>query len=579
MGLLPQTELGERLELRTHDIRFQLRGPRASSAHIVLATITDSTLQPDVWPEPVAFWGAHYARAIDGAFAAGAAWLGMDIVPAVNANLYLETVGARQNAEPDVALEIALQAASGHVVLSYILHSRQGPILPIARFLSPEVNVRLGFVDVAPGVDGVVRQVPYFDHDTEWPYSFPALLAFLARSQSISAPRVMPGVQTFWINPTGRPIDRVPVEQLAAGTLTPQERTKLRGAIILIGMADSGSNDRHRVAGGDRESPGVEILAQSIASLLDGRALHRATPAQEGLLAALLTLGMTLVVAALPFVRGLIVTLATGGLWCMVAQMSFTTGDRLLPIVAPVAGFALAWLGHHTVRSLQESAQRRRVESVFGRYVSPEIRDYLLRAPERLKPGGMEGDATVLFFDIRGSVSFAEHRAPADVIAALNGLFEAIVPVLDANGGLLYRYTGDGFLAVFGAPIPLPDHAQRATETAMEIVRMVHGLNARGGEQPPWRVGCGVHSGPLIYGNLGVAQRLEFTVIGDVVNLAARLEGLNKTFGSEVVLSANTAKSLETPLGLYGPEAMAVAGRDEKIAVYHWRWKSEGKEA
>lgn len=607
-GLLPRTDFLERMELRTHDARFARRGPRASSAGIVIVTLDDATVR--AWDDqPMAFWGGRYAALVRQARRWGAGWIGFDIVPATYAEESLHTMVARifervrgsgpaarlTDADldallsapemlPDTRFREAVQAERGRVILADVadVEGRGSLLIDELKGLLDEEYI--GFLDAPLQLDNAVRTASLFHRrDSAIQPGLAALLAARARGRNPGSADDLRGLigaapsnaelETFWINYTGKRFPLLSAARLAAGRLSEAERRALRGAVVLVGATYGGSGDVHRMpgAGGSSdEVAGVAIHAHTLATLLDGRALHRMTRSVEGLLTAGLILLFALPLVLLPFWWGLGVMIAAGSLWWAAAIQTFATGDTLLPVVGPLVGIAALFLVSHAVRSLEEALARRQVERVFGRYVSPQIRNFLLENPRHLDLGGFESEASVLFFDVRDWTGFAEKRSPMQVMEALNGLFCVVVPVLDRRGGLLYEFLGDGFMAVFGAPFPLDNHARAATEAAIEIVRGVRRLNASRAEEglPPWRVGCGIHSGPLVCGNLGVEDRSEFTVIGDTVNLAARLEELNKALDSEVVVSQATYERLGGLLPAQGPFPCKIAGRQDPICVY-----------
>jgi len=592
VGTLAFFGVFERPELWTHDQRFALRPPRPTSARIVLAKVTDTTLK--TWNEPMVFWGTHYADLIRQARKAGVAWIGLDFVPAFSADTYLEALGVAPR--PDRDFQQALVDARRRVVFSNVLPAEgdSAPLDPIPQIMTlDEVQGRVGFINLLPAPDGVVRMAALFVRDgagTLWP-SFPALLA--ACACGITSPvdgdaalltdlagstTRNRGVDGFYINYTGRAWPAVSAERLASGRLSASDRSALRGAVLLVGASYSGSGDEHPGPAGTAYS-GIQVHGHAIATLLDGRALRRWAARWE----ALVSMALALVAAGiglLPLGRGAALVLTLAGVWCASSVALFQTHDLLLPTVGPLLGLLLPWSACHAVRSLEEGYRRLQaenarlqVEAEFGRFLSPQIRDYLLRAPGHRRLGGAPCDVSVLFFDIRNSLSRAEDRDPARMLDELNDFFHVVIPVLDDNGGVLYRYTGDGFLAVFGAPFELPGHAQAAVATAWQIVGAVRQYNETAAatgrqEQDPWRVGCGIHSGPVVYGNLGVANRSEFTVIGDTVNLAARLEGLNKKLGSEIVLSGETYTRLSQRPPVCGPQACPIEGRKRPVDVY-----------
>jgi class 3 adenylate cyclase len=206
-----------------------------------------------------------------------------------------------------------------------------------------------------------------------------------------------------------------------------------------------------------------------------------------------------------------------------------------------------------------------------------------LRHPAHLKLGGVECEASVLFVDIRGFSAMAQRQSPSAVLGELNQFFAAIVPVIDACGGLVLEYTGDGLLALFGAPQRLENHAQAAVDAAIGIVHASRRMSAerRGEGGRPLRIGCGINSGPVVCGNLGWAQRSQFAAIGDTTNVAARLEELNKApllndeFPSEIVISEATFTQLTTAPPVRGPFPVEIRGRQGQMRIYQVRVSNE----
>jgi adenylate cyclase len=183
---------------------------------------------------------------------------------------------------------------------------------------------------------------------------------------------------------------------------------------------------------------------------------------------------------------------------------------------------------------------------MFGRYVSPAVMEELLKNTDLAALGGQRREVTVLFADIRGFTSYSENKPPEEVVARLNFYLDEMTGVVFRNGGTLDKYLGDGLMAVFGAPLVLDQHAAKAVACALEIQRSVSRLNdewlARG--QQPLAIGIGINSGSVLVGNVGSHERMEYTVIGEDVNLASRLESLNKEYGSEIIISGQTREML-----------------------------------
>lgn len=178
-------------------------------------------------------------------------------------------------------------------------------------------------------------------------------------------------------------------------------------------------------------------------------------------------------------------------------------------------------------------AQREQLREAFGAFVDPDLTQRIL--DEGVDLSGRQVEASVLFMDVRGFTSYAEGADPQAVLSRLNGLFGTVVPIILDHGGHANKFIGDGLLAVFGAPNRLSDHADQAVAAGLELVRRINDSHEDG-----LRVGVGVNSGPVVAGTVGGGGRLDFTVIGDVVNTAARVEGATRTTGDDLLITATT---------------------------------------
>ena len=223
--------------------------------------------------------------------------------------------------------------------------------------------------------------------------------------------------------------------------------------------------------------------------------------------------------------------------------------------------------------------QRQRYESVkstFGRYVSPEVVEVLMADPSRLSLGGEEREVAILFTDLEGYSTLSERLSPTETLSLLNRFFDRVNRVVQRHEGMVNNYLGDGALAVFGAPLAIADHSQKALDAATELMAEVDMLDAElaregvpandSGRRIAVRIG--LHSGRVIVGNLGNEQRTDYAVIGDVVNTAARLEALNKTLGTRLLLSDALRRELPRPPALVPLGAHRVKGREQEVEVF-----------
>ena len=232
-----------------------------------------------------------------------------------------------------------------------------------------------------------------------------------------------------------------------------------------------------------------------------------------------------------------------------------------------VTGLVALQIKRRILDSFKLSAERNDVVSMFGQHVSPAVVGKLLERGAGLR--SEEREVCVMFLDIRNFTAFAENRQPGEVVEYLESLFEFMVEIVSRHGGIVNKFLGDGFMAVFGAPLSDGRDCANAVAAAREILARVEEEVARGGVLPT-RVGIGLHAGEAVTGSIGSALRREYTVIGDVVNLASRIEQLNKQFGSRLLVSeavweAARADSLgpALPMG-YVP----VKGREAPIRIY-----------
>jgi adenylate cyclase len=218
---------------------------------------------------------------------------------------------------------------------------------------------------------------------------------------------------------------------------------------------------------------------------------------------------------------------------------------------------------------LEDVTEEKRVRSTMSRYMSKEIADQLLSAGE-LELGGKEQKVTVMFSDIRGFTSLSEALGPRETVSLLNDYFTEMVDAIFKNGGILDKYMGDGIMALFGAPFAGQNDADNALAAADEMMGRLAELNARriATGQTKLDIGIGFSTGPTVVGNIGSVRRMEYTVIGDTVNLASRLEGATKQYGAKIILSEMTVRDLRRPATLRELDLIRVKGKDRPVAVY-----------
>jgi len=219
-------------------------------------------------------------------------------------------------------------------------------------------------------------------------------------------------------------------------------------------------------------------------------------------------------------------------------------------------------------RMLNGLREREMVKETFGKYVTPEIRDEILAG--RIRGEGELTEATILFADLRDFTPWVEATAPRQVVRDLNEYFTEMDQAIRAHGGLVLQFIGDEIEAVFGAPLAAPDHAARAVRAAIEMRRRLLTWNAARATagKPPLRHGIGIHTGTVLAGNIGGAERLSYALVGDPVNLASRIQGLTKDFKVDILISEATRDRLDGSLAVAELPTVRVKGRAEDVNVY-----------
>jgi adenylate cyclase len=249
--------------------------------------------------------------------------------------------------------------------------------------------------------------------------------------------------------------------------------------------------------------------------------------------------------------------------------MAFLHLGLWLNLFLPLTALTLIYLVVLAYSYLIGKRQERTIRGAFEHYLSPDLVDLVCRDPALLRLGGERRELTVLFADIRDSTRLAQRLPPERFAALLNDVLGAMTAVLFARGGMLDRFTGDGFLAIFGAPLPQPDHAQRACLAALDMLRALETVRARWARPDlPIEVGIGINSGPMIIGNMGSKERFAYTVIGDEAHLGARLEAANKDFRTRILISEATVREVQGRIAARELDSVRFRGLAQPVRVF-----------
>jgi len=307
--------------------------------------------------------------------------------------------------------------------------------------------------------------------------------------------------------------------------------------------------------------------------MLRGLPLHASSEAADIAIIALLAILAPLIGLRWGVKWMLPAMLLAGAAYVAVVVLAFREG-LILPTVHPLGALLAGVVGTLGVALMLGALERQRVRDAFARFV-PEavVGEVLERAGDDLRLGGVRREATVLFSDLRGFTAFAETLAPDRVIEVLNRYLEAMSDAILDNGGTLVAYMGDGIMAVFGAPLEQPDHADRAVAAAREMagerLARFNAWMAEQGHGSAFAMGIGINTGHVMSGNVGSQRRLEYTAIGDTTNTAARLEGMTKDTAHQVFLTDATRERLShAPEDLAQVGELDIRGREQKLVVW-----------
>jgi len=265
------------------------------------------------------------------------------------------------------------------------------------------------------------------------------------------------------------------------------------------------------------------------------------------------------------------------------ARIARKIGEGFLdePVVVKTGGDELEALGNAMNEMIHGLKERNLVKDTFSRYVTSQVAEELLNNPDALGLGGKKQFVTILFSDIRGFTSFSENFPPEEVVEHLNEYLSAMVGIVFKHEGTLDKFIGDAIMVIFGAPMTREDDAIRAMRTALEMREKLAELNAKWERQgkKPFEIGIGINSGEVIAGNIGDIRRMEYTVIGDNVNLASRIESLTKDFGVPIIISRSAYKLVEDFVEVKNLESVNVKGKEARVEIYALiGLKARGKE-
>ncbi|MCC7181065.1 MAG: adenylate/guanylate cyclase domain-containing protein [Acidobacteria bacterium] len=361
-------------------------------------------------------------------------------------------------------------------------------------------------------------------------------------------------------------------QQVLEGIAPQVPPATFRDRIVVVGVAGEGLRDVFVTPFAEGRMPGAEIHANTIDAWSAGRTLVPVSGLRGGLatLALALAVGATGAVLSAWLTGAMAVALAGAWVWANVAQFG---AGLWWPLAAPLVAMGTAFVGNLAWEYFVEGREKRKVKQLFSRYVAKDVYEQLIADPSRARLGGARRHMTVLFSDMRGFTTLTEKGAPEDIVAQLNEYFSRMVKVLFEHHGTLDKFVGDMVMALFGAPLDDEDHAEHAVQAALAMVRALEVLNAEWQSfgLPRLDIGIGINTGDMVAGNIGSSAIMSYTVIGDAVNLGARLESLNKEYGTRIIISEATRARLKGQYDIHPLGSVTVKGKSQPVAIFEVR--------
>lgn len=359
-------------------------------------------------------------------------------------------------------------------------------------------------------------------------------------------------------------------EQILAGEKPNVDPAVFKDKIVFVGVTASGLYDVFETPFAGGKMPGIQVHAAVADDVLSRRFLAPASDAARVATVLGFALAAGVLATMLPAWWASAATLGLLAMFGWAATRLFA-GGTWLNVTQPVFASSVALFGGVAYQYFIEGREKRKMKRLFGQYVSKDVYSQLVANPDLARLGGQRRDMTVLFSDIRGFTTLTEKGQPEEIVHMLNEYFTRMVEIVFRHKGTVDKFVGDMVMALFGAPLDDPQHADHAVEAALDMLAELRQLNEKwvaDGLDVQVDIGIGVNTGPMIAGNIGSDQIMSYTVIGDAVNLGSRLESLNKQYSTHIIISDETRQRLTgqyvfRPLG-----DVVVKGKTKPVAIF-----------
>ncbi len=315
--------------------------------------------------------------------------------------------------------------------------------------------------------------------------------------------------------------------------------------------------------------PGVDIQATNLDNLIHNKTLNSISTGQELILISILLVITFLIVAKFSLIIGLLITVAVILTYILLAIASYKL-NFAVPVITPIALQLVTMIFGYSRKFIVEARNKEKIKDAMGKYISQDIMENVVNDIDNLGLGGKKANVTVLFADIRGFTSMSEKMEPNEISLILNEYFTALEPIISAHNGVINKFIGDAIMAIFGEPIQNKDHAVDAVKCADAMLKKVSELQKKwlNEGKPKIEIGIGINTGDAFVGNIGSEKRLEYTVIGDMVNLASRIESFNKVYKTQFLISEFTYKYVRGIADVIKISEVKIRGKEKKMNIY-----------
>ena len=493
---------------------------------------------------PLALWGTHLLPLLEKIKTAAPEAIGLDMILPQFPLARIAKDHDRRVFKGLKRISKSCRLVSGYGITSN--GQIKEPFVFYQKILGPE---GYGYLNLTPDSDGVCRKqaliLPTSDGGKNL-YSFAWLLSGLEGEP----PEV---IMPDWRHPAK-------IQVLSFGKATETDPSIFSGKVVIIGVGFE-FEDRHYSPASSEEEAGAVFHSRIIEALRSGRALSAPAWPYSVLGPAALVVLLMLTLCRRASQRRVIITgiVMLGGLTALVIG-GLAAGIVLRPSAAVVAlvttSSVLLFQGYSSVKE------------TFGRYVSREVRDEILSG--RIPLDGELKEVTVLFADLRDFTPMVEATPPKEVVKIINGYFKEMAEAIRIHGGLVLQYIGDEIFAAFGAPVAVEDHAGLALKGALDMRRRMKLVNQRLDEQgyKALRNGIGIHTGEVLAGNIGGGDRITYSLVGDTVNLASRIQGLNKKFGTDIIISGDTLDRIGDEVRVEQLPPTPIKGKSKAVDLF-----------